>query len=71
MKILQELLMVKCICEPRGNHGLEGYLRDCTYKAVKCKDSKGIYWRVYPSDGTPDYYECCPDHAFKKYFAEK
>lgn len=58
-----------CIYEPRGDHGLEGYLLNRTYLFQMCYDKKGKYYRIFPSEEL-DYYECCGPINFKKYFKE-
>lgn len=73
----------RCIREPRGDAGLEGYLLGGIYKAILCEDRKGPYWRMYPGheyelvpigqDKWGDagmYYETCSPAAFKRNFEE-
>lgn len=63
----------KCIYQPNpeGNTGLEGYQLNDTYKAEfvtfpgKVKKS---YWRVFPSESDPTYYETCSTKTFNKHF---
>lgn len=53
----------QCMIEPRGDHGLEGFQRDCIYFF----EIKEKYVRVYL---TPDYYETCSTRTFIYYFKE-
>jgi hypothetical protein len=59
----------RCVTEPRGRHGLEGYGLGQTYRFERCEDEKGRYCRVYPSGSFPDYYETCGEVVFAGYFA--
>lgn len=59
----------ECLLEPRGENGLEGYVRTRTYKFQKMEDAKGIYYRMFP-DPESDYYETCPASKFKWFFRE-
>jgi len=59
----------KCINEPRGNHGLEGYSRNKIYKFEECCLYMR-YFRVYP-DINSDYYETCGPFVFHYYFKEE
>lgn len=59
----------QCIYEPRGDHHLEGFLLNAIYRYQMMKDSKGAYYRVYPTS-YDDYYETCGPNIFKKYFKE-
>ena len=71
-----EVGVCECHFEPRGDNGLEGYMRNNVYPYEKMKDDKGIYYRVYPERaGPPDwgddaYYETCGPTVFKRYFKE-
>lgn len=62
----------KCIIEPRGEHGLEGYslgeLYKFEFREIGAKDGKP-YYRIWPTDG--DYYETCSVQTFKRYFQPK
>ena len=58
----------KCIREPFGVGGLEGYLREDNYRYQLCENDKGKYYRVFPSEGYPDYYETCGKIIFGKHF---
>jgi len=58
----------RCIAEPRGSHGLEGYGLWQSYRFERCEDSKGRYCRVYPDSGFPSYYETCAEGVFARYF---
>lgn len=58
----------KCIAEPRGDDGLEGFVLNDTYKYQKLTaEDKKEYYRVYV---TPFYYETCGPKVFKRYFKE-
>lgn len=63
----------KCLMEPRGDNGLEGYQlnSDYPYEYVD-KDKYGKpFYRVFPDKrDTPDYYETCGPKAFHQYFKE-
>lgn len=57
-----------CICEPRGDHGLEGFQLNQEHKAQHVVGPLGNrYWRVWP-DARDRYYEICSERAFSKYF---
>ncbi len=56
----------KCIYEPKGDKGLEGYILNENYKYILTKDIRSIYYKVYPIDS--NYFETCSPVAFKKYF---
>ena len=56
----------KCIAEPRGDDGLEGFVRNDTYRYVQLTaEDKKEYYRVYV---TAFYYETCGPKTFKKYY---
>lgn len=55
----------RCIREPRGAHGMEGYDLGSSYRYEERKDAKGRYCRVYHSER---YYESCGPQIFKKHF---
>ena len=61
----------KCTLAPMGDHGLEGYDKNETYRYQLMLDEPNNkeYYRVYPTLDFPDYYETCAKHHFKKYFA--
>lgn len=70
-----------CIDEPRnGEHGLEGYNFESTYRYQRMQDAKGMYYRVYPGTGSdlpdwlpaacPNYYETCTPRVFHRHFKE-
>ncbi len=60
----------KCIRNPMGSHGLEGYELGELYEFQKCNHSEGVYYyRVFPTKGE-NYYETCGPIIFKKYFEE-
>lgn len=67
-------MKAKCIHEPRGFHGLEGYQLSEEYEVEKmnklCQRTGRVvvdYWRVYPMYDFFEY-ETCSDRSFKKYF---
>jgi len=60
--------IARCVTEPRGHHGLEGYGLGQTYRFERCQDEKGRYCRVYPGGSFPDYYETCGEGVFAGYF---
>lgn len=61
--------LCKCIYEPRGDNGLEGYQLENVYKFEEMFGGKQNrkYFRVYPEKHF-DYYETCGKKLFKKYF---
>jgi hypothetical protein len=60
--------LARCVAEPRGSHGLEGYGLDQSYRFERCQDAKRRYCRVYPDVSFPDYYETCGEVVFASYF---
>ena len=58
----------RCVKEPRGQHGLEGYSLSESYRFERREDAKGRYCRVYPSRSYPDFYETCGEVVFAEYF---
>ena len=65
----------KCIYEPRGDHGLEGYVLGEIYSCEYRQDKDGAYWRVFPTGShvrepnkNPAYYETCGPIIFVRYF---
>jgi hypothetical protein len=58
----------RCVAEPRGRHGLEGYRLGQSYRFERCEDGKGRYCRVYPDGDFPGYYETCGEGVFAGYF---
>jgi hypothetical protein len=61
----------KCIFQPMGDYGLEGYQKNNTYRAqiMLNTQTRQKYVRVYPDNSFPDYYETCSTRNFKDYFA--
>lgn len=59
--------LARCVAEPQGDNGLEGYNIGDTYKFEECLGKKGRYFRVYPG-GYPDYYETCGRNTFRRFF---
>src|SRR5262249_26245289 len=47
--------ITRCVTEPRGHHGLEGYGLGQTYRFERCQDEKGRYCRVYPGGSFPGH----------------
>jgi hypothetical protein len=62
--------LCRCIEEPRGRHGLEGYVLDETYFCERFKtDMEGKpYWRIWPDKDNTRYYEICGPLVFKRFF---
>lgn len=58
----------RCVTEPRGAHGLEGYVLGQPYRFERCQDEKGRYCRVYTDGSFPSYYETCGEVVFAAYF---
>lgn len=58
----------RCIDEPKGKHGLEGYQLNESYKYQIVRNEDETYMRVYPSAMFPDFYETCGSATFKRYF---
>jgi len=58
----------RCVTEPRGANGLEGYGLGQSYRFERCQDAKRRYCRVYPGGSFPDYYETCREVGFAGYF---
>lgn len=58
----------KCIYEPRGDHGLEGYQLNQYYKYNLKEDKKGQYYAIFPTHIDTSYYETCSLRVFKKFF---
>jgi len=61
--------VAKCIFEPRGDNGLEGYQLNDEYKyqlmVQNLPSGPAKYYRIYLSD---DYYETCGRYVFGCYF---
>jgi hypothetical protein len=60
--------IARCVAEPRGANGLEGYGLGQSYMFERCQDAKMRYCRVYPSGSFPGYYETCGEVVFASYF---
>jgi hypothetical protein len=60
--------IARCVSEPRGANGLEGYGLGQSYRFERCDDAKGRFCRVYPGGNSPDYYETCGERVFESYF---
>lgn len=55
----------RCVFQPEGRYGLEGYQLGETYRFSLMNDEKLYgYYRVYPGGSFPDYYETCSRLAF-------
>ena len=66
---MSDKLNAKCINEPRGDGGLEGYQLNEVYSAQLCELNDKRYFRVWPGDeASPGYYETCSPMRFKKHF---
>jgi hypothetical protein len=63
-----EASLARCVTEPRGSHGLEGYGLGQSYRFERCEDGKGRYCRIYPDGDFPSYYETCGEGVFAGYF---
>jgi len=59
--------LCKCIMEPRGEYGLEGYAMGDWYSCEQMQNAKGIYYRVYPNL-IGNYHETCGPIVFKRFF---
>lgn len=55
----------KCIYEPRGDHGLEGYQLNSLYRYSITHTGDIV---VYPDESFPEYGERCTGRIFNKYF---
>jgi hypothetical protein len=66
-KILESGL-ARCVTEPRGANGLEGYGLEQSYRFERCQDANGRYCRVYPGGSSLNYYETCGEVVFAGYF---
>jgi len=60
--------LARCVKEPQGSHGLEGYGLGQSYRFERCEGGKERYCRVYPDGSFPDYYETCGEIVFASYF---
>ena len=60
--------LARCVTEPRGKHGLEGYDLGQSYRFERCESEKGRYCRVYPGGSFAYYYETCGEGVFANYF---
>lgn len=56
----------RCIAEPRGANGLEGYVRGSIYRFAKYRDDDRVVFKVYPADG--EYAEVCGPTIFSRFF---
>lgn len=63
-----EVGLARCVTEPRGSHGLEGYVLGQAYRFERCQNKEGRYCRVYPDGSFPGYYETCGEGVFAGYF---
>ena len=61
----------RCICEPRGDNGLEGYQVGEAYRYRKMiGPDQRCFYKVYPSKEQADYCEACGPNVFKRFFEE-
>jgi hypothetical protein len=60
--------IARCVTEPRGANGLEGYVLGQSYRFERCEDGKRRYCRIYPDGSFPGYYETCGEIVFASYF---
>ncbi len=63
----------RCVLEPRGASGLEGFQAGDEFafrKVCPERDKKHPYFRLFPVFDS-DYYETCSSRAFNKYFQKK
>lgn len=59
----------KCVYEPRGDYGLEGYQINEFYNFERKENYiSAQYFRVYPDKNFPYYGENCTVRAFSKFF---
>jgi hypothetical protein len=68
--LIIEIGTAKCIYEPRGEHGLEGYQCGEIYK-YEYKETEHLrrYYKIFPNDALcPTYGENVGRNSFKKYF---
>jgi hypothetical protein len=63
-----EAVLARCVKEPWGSHGLEGYGLGQSYRFERYEDGKGRYCRVYPDGSFHAYYETCGEIVFAGYF---
>jgi hypothetical protein len=60
--------LARCVREPSGDNGLEGYGFGQSYRFERRQNGEGRYCRVYPCGSFPDYYETCGERVFAEYF---
>jgi hypothetical protein len=60
--------LARCVSEPRGANGLEGYGLGQLYRFERCEGMRRRYCRVYPDGSFPDYFETCGERVFTDYF---
>lgn len=62
------LRLARCVSEPHGDNGLEGYQLGDLYLCEKViPEHAGQYWRVWVGDDCR-YYETCGPEVFRRYF---
>lgn len=75
MYCILNIYSIKCKHEPRRYHGLEGFTKGEYYFAMEVigkqigeerSEYKKSFFRIYHSG---DYYECCSESVFKKFFS--
>ena len=65
----ENLRWCECIAEPRGEGGLEGYVKGELYRYQLMEEAHyPPYCRVYPDQDNPEYYETCGPVTFSKFF---
>jgi len=68
-KVRMNTFKLRCIKEPRGDHGLEGYQLGELYEAKRIALDYGkIFWLVQPDPEMPHYYERVSVGVGAKYF---
>lgn len=60
--------LARCVTEPRGANGLEGYGLGQSYRFERRQSERRRYCRVYPDVSFPDYFETCGEGVFAGYF---
>ncbi len=58
----------RCVTEPRGANGLEGYGLGESYRFERCEGNRGRNCRVYLVGSFPGYHETCGEVVFTGYF---
>ena len=60
----------KCICiyEPRGDNGLEGFIRNDVYNYEKVIIDRKVYYKIYLDANSLEDYGICGRIVFKRFF---